>query len=388
MAERKGRAVGRRAGRATVVAAARRDDGAVAAGASQDAAPLGAIMVRPDGPTFAALALDTPRPVPTLRPEAVYLASLAPSGRRSMRSRLLGIAALLGLATLEAIPWERLRYPQYAALRGHLAASGLKPASVNTTLAALRGVAREAWRLGHLTAEEHARVRDLRAVRGSTLPAGRAAAGSELAALFAACAADPGPAGARDGAIVALLYAAGVRRTELAGLALADYDAAAPALLVRHAKGRKERRVPLPPDVVGPLAAWLAVRGGAPGPFFYPLSRTGRLLRARRDRATGATVARALSAQAIYEVLLRRARAAGIAALSPHDLRRTFVGDLLDAGADLSTVQQLAGHATIATTARYDRRGEAAKVAAARLLRLPLAHQRPAQEPTDADGGA
>ena len=371
--------MGRRAGaeRATVVVAALRDDGAVAGGAPPDGPTTGAVMVRSDGPTFAALALDTPRPAVTLRPEALYLASLAPSGRRSMRSRLLGIAALLGLATLAAIPWERLRYPQYAALRGHLAASGLKPASANTTLAALRGVAREAWRLGHLTAEEHARVRDLRPVRGGSLPAGRAASGTELAALFAACAADPGPAGARDGAIVALLYAAGVRRTELAGLALADYDPAAPALLVRHAKGRKERRVPLPPDVVGPLAAWLAVRGGAPGPFFYPLARTGRLLRARRDRATGAAVARALSA-----------RAAGLATLSPHDLRRTFVGDLLDAGADLSTVQQLAGHATIATTARYDRRGEAAKVAAARLLRLPLAHQRPGQAPPSTPDGS
>ena len=83
-----------------------------------------------------------------------------------------------------------------------------------------------------------------------------------------------------------------------------------------------------------------------------------------------------MTTEAIYERFQLRARQAHLSkTFSPHDSRRTWVGNLLNAGADIAPVQQMAGHESVATTARYDRRGEGAKRKAANLLHFPWGEQ-------------
>jgi len=324
-------------------------------------------------PETAAVAVEAP--VGAGDPLAVYLARLtSPESRRAMAASLELLAELLvdgqpadrterarrrraSQPLAAAVPWHQLRYGHTQALRSWLT-EHCSPAAANRHLAALRGVLREAWRLGLMNGEDLARAIDLASISGTSLPAGRYVEDGEVRRLVAACLADDSPGGRRDAAVLAALFVGGLRRAEVVALDIDNYDVGNGHLTVTG-KGRRQRRTALPAGGRRAMAAWLEIRGLDTGPLFCPVDKAGRV------------TIRRLTTQAVYALVDRRARAAGVGHLSPHDGRRTFASDLFDAGVDAVQVQGLMGHASLLTTGGYDRRPELARLAAVERLHFP-----------------
>jgi site-specific recombinase XerC len=298
-------------------------------------------------------------------PVVVFLSGQAPSSRYTCRFDLQSISTLLGYPDPFTCPWQALRFQHTQAIRTMLTTivsnrtgKCLSLVTVNRKLSALRGVLKTAWRLGQMNAEDYYRAADVESVKGETLPAGRELDKREVTSLMDVCAADLTSAGARDAAIIALMYSCGLRRNEVRSLDLDDYDSSGKRLVV-SGKRHKERTAYLVNEAAMAMRDWLRIRGDWEGALF--LSFDGRW---------GKLAHRRMSGQAIYNMLDRRGRQAGLAKFSPHDMRRTFVSDLLDAGVDISTVSKMAGHASVTTTVRYDKRPEETKRKAAELLHV------------------
>jgi len=228
-------------------------------------------------------------PEPLADPVYAYIDSLSPASQEAVWKRLRTVARLFEIPDSATFPWHHLRAAQVARIRQRLmqpygpAHKRAAPATVNLTLAVFRGIARKARNANALSDEEYRR--------------------------------DASPAGARDAAMLAALYTGGLRRSELAALTVEDYTAAPPTLRVLHGKNDKQRAVPIPASAAAALDRWLALRGREPGALFMPIDQIGH---AAGDGG-------GMSAHAIYKMLNKRAKQAGIPPLTPHDMRRTFV---------------------------------------------------------------
>ncbi len=336
------------------------------------------------------------KPIPPSRnPALVYIASLSAGSRRTMRTSLQTIVDIIygydpnhsdenpnrsfdaegnddPIIAWHEFPWQELKYQHTAAIRA-VVASHYKKRTAVKMLSAMRRVLKECWRLGYIDVETYQRAVDLERISGETLAqaqVGRHIERNEILALLHACA-DGTLSGVRDAAIIAIAYNCGLRRSELASINMADFDLNNRSLHVVGGKGDKERLVYVGNHGMLYLQAWLRQRGTAHGALFGSISKGGELKLIAVDETSPAVVPN-MTDQAIYNILKRRARLAALDDFSPHDIRRTFAGNLLDAGIDLSTVQKLMGHADPGTTAGYDRRSEQVKKDAVDRLSLPV----------------
>jgi integrase/recombinase XerD len=217
-----------------------------------------------------------------------------------------------------------------------------RPASVARTLAAVRSFHKFLVREGEADDDPAEGVSRPKVPRN--LP--RPLTVDEVSALVSAPGRDGKPATLRDRAILETLYGAGLRISELVGLDVDDVDLDAATVLVRAGKGSKSRRVPLGGAAITAVGAYttqsrpvLVARARGPS------ARSALFLNARGGR---------LSRQGCWKILKTYARRAVLGdKVSPHTLRHSFATHMLDAGADIRVVQELLGHASLATTQVY-----------------------------------
>lgn len=293
----------------------------------------------------------------TLNPATAYLLSLQSQlSRRTMKSLLNRVAFMIAKSNIQGFNWASMRRHHVQGILALLSDAELAPATINTYLAALKGVALEAWALKLIDSETFQQIKQVKAVRGSRISKGRALLPQEFQSLYAACEATPSPTGLRDAALIAVLAGCGLRRTEIADLDIEHIDVSDQSMRVLG-KGNKERRAFIPQSVWARLQRWLQELGEGSGPLF------------RRIRRESKVTSERISSQAVYHILEVRQLQAGVAKFAPHDLRRTFATMLLTNGEDIITVKDAMGHANVATTQRYDRRGdERLRLASSRIL--------------------
>ena len=225
-------------------------------------------------------------------------------------------------------------------LRAHLAwlsEQGYARSTIGRRLAAVRSWCRFLCRQGTLSANPALGLRGPR--QDKKLP--HFVSREDMARLLETPPAGT-PLGLRDRAILETLYSAGLRVSELTGLDVADVDLAEGLATVRG-KGKRERLALLGPQAVEALEAWLPRRTALAGP--RAATQPALFLNRHGTRLTSRSVGRLLE---------KYLAAAGLdPRTSPHTLRHSFATHLLDAGADIRSVQELLGHRSLATTQIY-----------------------------------
>lgn len=292
-------------------------------------------------------------------PAQTYLLSLESNQSRiSMRSYLnRAIQIISENDCIEDFDWTKLTHEMVYKLKDALKQENKSPSTINAYLSCFKGAAKEAWRQNIIDIDTLQHINEVKRVKGTREPKGRALSLDELNTILDQCMSQDGLIAMRDAALIALVYGAGLRRSEAASLQLSAYDPNKGEIRVLG-KGNKERINALNKRVMDIIDCWIAERGINPGYLFTRVYKGNRL------------TSHGITSQTVYDIIIRRYKEAGLKRMTPHDLRKTFATNLLENGEDIFTVQALMDHASVETTKIYDKRSESVQRKASRALPL------------------
>jgi len=256
----------------------------------------------------------------------------------------------------ETQPFHMLGYAQIEQIKQKLVSNNKSNRTINHAITGLKGIVKTGFLMGQANEKSWLQVQAIKSLKISATKRGAALSSDNVQALLQECALDKRAIGKRDAAILAVFLATGLRRFELSNLTYSNYDKERHSLQVLLGKGNKTRRQYLADWALPYLEQWLALRGTKSGYLFNPFhSRVAK----PTDR---------LSTSSLYQIVTSRTEMALTKSAAPHDLRRTFITQLLRQNVDLSTASKLAGHASLATTQIYDKRDDEVAIKAALSL--------------------
>jgi site-specific recombinase XerD len=289
----------------------------------------------------------------SISPSVLHLMSLRSArSRKTVASQLNQIVRLFGHDKHETFDWISLKPLDVdLIIETLLKVRKLKPRTVNSYLAAIRGVFRAAYKNGILNNETYHRIQQIKNITAVTITKGRKPVKKDtVQALVEYCLSLGDSIGFRDATIISLLAGCGLRRDELVNIKLNDYNPSLRKFVVTG-KGNKERIVDIPPNACKRLNEWIEKhRGNEPGYIFCSINNWGKM---------NISDTTPLSGNAIYDLLKKRTSELSQEHVRPHGLRRFCGTNMLKNGVDLVVVRDVLGHNSISTTQIYIENDEA-----------------------------
>ena len=286
-------------------------------------------------------------------PALLYLLTMSTNQSRDKVARTLNqIAREFGARDFLSCPWQEINQSLVLALKTRWEILEKAPSTINFALTVLRGVFKQMWLQETISDRTYTAVQSIRRTRGTRDLRGRALTPAETSRLISFCEASGDVKGLRDAAIFAVGIGCGLRRSEICSLKVSNIQAEDRSIVL-IGKGNKMRRVFCSSEVWDHLSAWLTERSK-----HVDDSKTGETVFCLILKGGHVKPDKPLTDDAVYRMMIDRARELGIENFSPHDLRRTYATRLFQLGGDANLVRRAMGHASVLTTQRYDRRSD------------------------------